>query len=315
MSREGSPEVIEALDIVSHAWRGGDRIEPLRFDRSALASVGSRLADLGIAEPVSVSTEGSEAIPKSWSNAYDSRVDLSSMSGAQYDKIGRLSAALNCTGTLIGRRLVLTNAHCILNSSGNYVAGTFQADVRDSTEPYGEQDVLAAWWGGNYSGCTNWATCVPEDWAILLLEDNFPSGHPGWHGYAYSSTESNYDTYYADKRVHGYAGCGSGAPSGCTSPRLYGQTFDCSIGDFRYPFSNGYNSTFSHGCDTNAGQSGSPVLDIGHGWVVGIHSTSMCNPTTCANESNSDRERNPNLAKRLDSYIVNLISNLRATYP
>lgn len=314
----------ESHTFVEHFVVGDTFARLLHYERVALDKVGAQLTARGVSEPTSSGAESldSGVVPKSWSNAIDSRQDLSTLAGAEYDRIGLLAANGNCTATLVGRRLIVTNAHCVINSSGNYVAGTFRADPRGTASPFAAQNVVQYWVGGNYiSGCINgsgtWASCVPEDWAILLLQDSFPNGHPGWHGYAWDSNELTYTSTWNQKRVHGFPGCGSGGPSGCpfTYPRLYGQTFNCTIGDFRYPFSGGYNSTFSHGCDTSAGQSGAAILERNFGYVLGVHSTSMCNPTTCANETDPARKANPNLAKRFDSFIHNLLNNLRASYP
>ncbi|MDP2322409.1 MAG: hypothetical protein Q8N51_00070, partial [Gammaproteobacteria bacterium] len=200
-------------------------------------------------------------------------------------------------------------------------AGTFQPAVNGASLPFGQQAVVAAWWGGNYiSKCTGgapgyWSDCVPEDWALLLLQDNFPQGHPGWLGYAWLGQA---DIQNWTKREVGYPGCGQvNSPANCQAERLYGQTSGCSFGQFMFPFGNGFNSTFSHGCDNGPGHSGSGMYTTGLGsfHIFAVASVQRCTTCTVAQEPSATIRANPNLEKRLDSYIFNLMSNLRATYP
>ena len=92
--------------------------------------------------------------------------------------------------------------------------------------------------------------------------------------------------------------------------RLYGQTAGCTIGQFMYPFSNGFNSTFSHSCDTSPGHSGAGHYynDAGNLYIFGVASAETC--YTC-----SSSILYPNLHKRIDEYIYNLMVNLRAQFP
>jgi len=319
----GSPP--EDQQLVSYLEASQPVVQSLRYDSEELAALAAKVVPLGIAEPVQP-----DQVPlqeKGWSsavssgNGVDNRVNLSGFQNWEYRTVGRLWAAGGCTATFFGRRLIITAAHCVIDPNGNYAAGTFQPAVNGGTLPFGQQSVVAAWWGGNYiSKCTGgapgyWSDCVPEDWALLLLQDNFPQGHPGWLGYAWLGQS---DIQNWTKREVGYPGCGfPESPTNCQAERLYGQTTGCSFGQFMFPFGNGFNSTFSHGCDNGPGHSGSGMYTTGLGsfHIFAVASTQRCSTCTVAQEPSATIRANPNLEKRLDSFIFNLMSNLRATYP
>ncbi|MEZ4226699.1 MAG: hypothetical protein R3B13_37475 [Polyangiaceae bacterium] len=301
----------------------------LRYNPAALSVLAEQLVPAGIADavrpdaihpvaPQSVTTGWSA--PYSWSNGVDDRVDLSSATGWHLNTIGRLWGVGGCTATFFGRRLAITAAHCIVDSAGNYVAGVFIPAVKGASWPYSIQNVVGAWWGGQYiAKCTNgapgyWSDCVPEDWALILLEDNFPLGHPGWMGFAWLG-ESDIQSW--NKSSIGYPGCfENNSPANCQQEHRYGQFYGCTFGQFLYP-RNGFNNGFTHGCDNGPGHSGSGIFTTGLGsfHIFGVDTNQRCTTCTIAEEPNSSVRLNPALDKRLDSFIFNLMVNLRAVYP
>ncbi len=301
----------------------------LEFDERALEELAAALAGRGVAE--AVAPPGGELEPvqeKGWSSSWflgsgvDNRSNMSSLTNWELKTIGRLGGG---TGTLFGRRLALTAAHVIIDNNGNYIPRQFSAHRQGAATPYGTQNVVAAWWGGNYiQNCTCastpcppgfWSDCLPEDWAVVLLQDSFPSGHPGWLGFAWLS-EADITSFV--KHSRGYPGCGAiNSPTGCQTDHLYGQSAACTLGQFMYPFAGGFNSTYSHGCDASPGQSGSGMYttSLGGFHLFGVLSTERCQRCTTVEQPNNAVRANPNLDRRLDSTIYNLMLNLRVSYP
>lgn len=54
---------------------------------------------------------------------------------------------------------------------------------------------------------------------------------------------------------------------------------------------------------------------LGSFHIFGVASVQQCTTCTVAEQPNSSVRLNPNIEKRIDGYIFNLMANLRATYP
>jgi len=207
-----------------------------------------------------------------------------------YSTIGRIDWRLadgreahQCTGTLIGRDLVLTNSHCLTHPLTDEVMGSRQYQAgRDRLifKPNlirGVAPVTATVVAYEYG----WATrpqAAAEDWALLRLDEPVGDrmGYLGWADVDLSDPEV-LSAIAGKMIVAGYAGDFPTAKF-----RQFGNPGDtagmheaCSILE---GVSRGeMNGILFHQCDTNPGSSGSAIiaaLNDGRYVILGLHAGS-----------------------------------------
>ncbi|HEY9627386.1 MAG TPA: trypsin-like peptidase domain-containing protein [Coleofasciculaceae cyanobacterium] len=219
--------------------------------------------------------------------------------------IGRLEWATSdpnatgiCTGTLIGKDLVVTNSHCLdaamkaQNSQTPRIA--FEPNLIDGSFNQSDLATVTSWEYGWKSGYqANSADEVNKDWALLKLDKPLGEtyGYLGWRSLDLSD-EAVLNSLQGQIRLAGYSGdFPRSAPA-----NQQGNTASVHIGCSIAGSGEGF---LIHNCDTMGGASGSALIarfDDGNYYIIGLHRGSNSDIQLSTQESCEAFDRNGNIA-------------------
>jgi V8-like Glu-specific endopeptidase len=287
------------------------------------------------AGPVRAGFTANPVAPEGWSDGVDTRILRTPTTTWPWRTItnsstGDTDTESNCTMTMIGPRHLVTAAHCLVDFGTTSWKTRLLTPGRDGQDvsPYGNSWMDAT----PPPGETAWYI-VPDPWldpstdssgtneyqwdigAVLMLDRL--GDLTGWMGYgAYPSSDLNTRTQIN----RGYPGCDKdGAPAGCQSLRLYGDTDDCDVGGYHHPGSNGWNRNYSVDCDLSKGHSGSalyhyrwyPPWNDDAPYVAAVVSWQEC---TDADDCGANDDY-PNHVRRITPWVAGWISWLKEQFP
>jgi hypothetical protein len=319
-------ETAPGTEVVGVVTRKGHYRLEVRRD-----SLVARFRHISRGEPGSAGVRG-------WSNATDDRTRLTG--GSVPIEQGQVTVSFGkCSGSLIGRRIVRTAAHCVVfhNTSGGAPTASVTYDARrDGASVYATDTTGFYFYGGAYmsSGCattmgsdyswgyrTNLDACTWADWAYLILDTNWYSeaGWITWYGYmgltsgnlGMDLTSGGYpncdDTWVFNGQVWVHAENSVVIdPANCLiNPNSHyrDETSVCEVGQWTAS-----PAKFKTGCDGSVSASGGPVLQRGTSYLVGHLQFDDC--LTCNASTNY-----PNRYLGHDDWLFNLQNQLRNDYP
>lgn len=278
--------------------------------------------DASTAEDVAAAEHGElpGVTPTAWSYGIDARsaLPLNGTYPATHRELGRMGSVNgNCTGTMVGRRLVLTAAHCFIRPDLAILSQSYTARRDSTSAPYGTVSSIGYSYDSEYTAnnchitrtAATRESCLYTDWALLILPSTWTSGTPGWMGYWIPGTTP---TTSSVTRHYGYPMCGTTGPSGCVTDRAYGDLFAGKLSNYRTPDYNGDPEAFDHGLDMSPGHSGGALWTdypgAGGPYLIGVNTDEYCAGTTCTLAF-------PNGGKLMTNWLAGVISSARVSYP